>query len=177
MNRLTFSEGMALLSATWPDRSPSAQTTAAYWLALSHLDDTTFTEAVTRCLRECRFFPAPAELLDRAEAALTTAGRLPEDAETVWSRVMDSAKRWHPAVGPTMWFNEDTERALRDVGGLRAVALAGDDDVRFTRKDFMARYGTYRRRRIAADPSLMGQALPVAMGDDMLMIANGRQDR
>lgn len=175
MNQQVFERGMKLLAATWPDRSPTSQTTAAYWMALSHLDDTTFGESVTRCLRECTFFPRPAEILERAEAALTTAGLLPEDAETVWNRVAEVARSWHPAKGPTTWINEDIDRALRDVGGFRTVALSDDNDVRFIRKDFLARYSAYRQRRIAADQALMGQALPASTGEPALMLPTAYQ--
>jgi hypothetical protein len=160
VERNTFTQGMSMLAATWPDRSPSAQTTAAYWLALSHLDDTTFGEAVTRCLRECRFFPAPAELLSRAETALTSAGRLPMEPESAWRIVADLSRNWHPAMLAPEWPDADISRTVRELGGLRRIALSDDDGVTWIRKEFVARYGEYRRRRIAEDISLMSQPLP-----------------
>jgi hypothetical protein len=61
----TFTQYMDLMSATWPDRSPSEETVAAYWLALNHLADDEFSSAVMRCLQECTFYPRPAEILAR----------------------------------------------------------------------------------------------------------------
>lgn len=173
MNRESFNQGMKLLSATWPDRSPSAQTMTAYWYALGHLDDSSFGEAVRRCLRECTFFPAPAEILKRAEAALTTAGMLPAEPESVWPRVLSLARRWHTAMAPVEWDDPDVERALREIGGLRAIAMATDDDVTWLRKGFIDRYGIYRQRRIADDLRLMGQALP--SGETPLQLAERRR--
>ncbi len=46
MTREVFTAGMARLIATWPDRSPSATTHAAYWEACCHLDDTVWAEKV-----------------------------------------------------------------------------------------------------------------------------------
>lgn len=163
MERTTFTQGMNMLAATWPDRSPSAQTTAAYWMALSHLDDSTFGEAVKRCLRECRFFPAPAELLARAETALTTAGLLPIEPESAWRLVAEIARGWHPAMLVPEWPDEAIGRTVRELGGLRRIALSDDDAVTWIRKEFIARYGEYRRRRIADDTALMAQPLPAAL--------------
>jgi len=173
MNRTNFENGMKLLSATWPDRSPSAQTMTAYWMAVSHLDDTSFGEAVKRCLRECTFFPAPAEILRRAEAALTTAGMLPAEPEAMWPRVLSAARRWHAAMAPVEWDDPDVERSLREIGGLRAIAMATDDDVTWLRKGFIDRYAIYRQRRIADDLRLMGQALPA--GDEPLRLSDRRR--
>lgn len=160
MTESVFQDGMKLLAATWPDRSPSTKALAAYWMALSHLDDSTFGEAVKRCLRECRFFPAPAEILSRAETALTSAGLLPLEPEAAWRLVAEIARGWHPALLTPEWPNEDMGRTVRELGGLRRIALSGDDAVTWIRKEFVARYGEYRRRGIAETTALMSQALP-----------------
>lgn len=160
MDRATFRQGMTLLVSTWPDRSPSPETTTAYFEALRHLHPTVFAEAVMRCIRYCTFFPVPAEIIKHAEAALTAAGLLPLEGESAWINVLNVAKRWHPAIEPQVWNSVPLERALRECGGLRAIALADDDDVPWLRKTFVDRYTVYRRREIDDSCELMAQPLP-----------------
>lgn len=70
MRRETFNQTMMLLAAIWPERSPSKETLAAYWLALSHLPDDAFRQAAHRCIQECTFFPKPAEILARVDGPI-----------------------------------------------------------------------------------------------------------
>lgn len=159
MTRDAFTAGMARLIATWPDRSPSAATHAAYWEACCHLDDTVWAEAVKRCLRECTFFPVPAEILARGESALATAGLLPPEPDDAWGWLLARAQgRSRPS--DSRYEHPDIKRAMSEIGGLRALMMAENDEVPWLRKTFVARYGEYRRRRIAQELSLMAQPLP-----------------
>lgn len=163
MDYETFKDGMKLLAAAWPDRSPGETTMAAYWLALADLSDDVWMAAVGRCLRGSRFFPAPAELREAAEEVLASAGMLPPDAEEAWRDVLNCARRYVPGPGPegTPWnFTPDVQRALDDLGGLRTIAMSDDGEVSWLRKQFLDRYRIYRRRRIDDSPDLMAQSLP-----------------
>jgi hypothetical protein len=46
---------------------PSTQAAAIYLTTLSDMPAWALALAVDRCLRECRFFPAPAEIRERAQ--------------------------------------------------------------------------------------------------------------
>lgn len=57
---------MRLLAAMYPQQQLAADVArdrlAAYWIALSDLEDDRFVEAVQVCVQRCRFFPVPAEI-------------------------------------------------------------------------------------------------------------------
>ena len=152
----TFAKGMRMLAATWPDRSPSKDTLAAYWMAIGHVDDTVFMQAAGMCLRECTFYPKPAEILQRVERILANAGALPMEPETAWSHVMGNLRAREAELE-----NNAIQRAVREVGGLRRIGQANvDSELPFIRRDFINRYTELRRRMIAEDTSLTAQALP-----------------
>ena len=105
MQRETFNQTMKLLVATWPERSPSKETLAAYWLALQHLDDTAFKQAAHRCLQECTFFPKPAEIIARIAAP-----KLYELPPLAWDEL---TPREQAALGPRETY-ESGKPALMD---------------------------------------------------------------
>lgn len=164
MNRKTFQDGMKLLSATWPDRSPSSQTLAAYWMALSDLSDDVWLQAVGRVLKTSKFFPAPAELRSAATEVLTSHGMLPDEPEPAWAAVLGMARRWSP-YQPTVEFEDQAiARTVKELGGIGRIALADDRELPFLRKDFLARYAVYRQRAIDTSRDVFGRMLPA--GDD-----------
>lgn len=160
MNRKTFQDGMKLLSGTWPDRSPSKETTAAYWLALNDLADEVFMRAVGIVLRRSTFFPAPAEIRRHAEDILAAAGVLPAEPETAWEAVLRMARRWSPYTGNPIFEDEAIGRTVSELGGIGRIALAANDELPFIRRDFLSRYEVYRRRAIDGDPEIMSRSLP-----------------
>lgn len=68
-----FGELMALLSETFNEPMSEARATA-YWLALEDLPLDDIERSVAEALRECRFFPRPAELRALAGAQPVTPG-------------------------------------------------------------------------------------------------------
>lgn len=159
MNRKAFEDGMKLLAATWPDRAPSTQTMAAYWMALSDLSDDVWMEAVGRILRTARFFPAPAELRTAATEVLTSHGKLPDEPEPAWEAVLKAARTWTP-YGPQPSFSDEAiSRTVSELGGMGRIAMASDYEVTFIRKEFLSRYGIYRQRQIDSHPGVFGQLL------------------
>lgn len=68
-----FSELLALLSETFHEPVSEARATA-YWLALEDLPLGDVEASVAEALRECRFFPRPAELRALAGAQPVTPG-------------------------------------------------------------------------------------------------------
>ena len=170
MQRDTFERGMRLLAATWPDRSPSGDTLAAYWMALGHIDDNVFMQAAGMCLRECTFYPKPAEILQRVERILANAGALPLEPETAWAHVMKNLRTPESELD-----NEAVQRTVRELGGLRRIGQANvDSELPFIRRDFISRYAELRRRMIAEDTSLTAQALPEPDEDQPLAIDEWR---
>jgi hypothetical protein len=162
MTEETFARAMRLLAATWPDRSPSKETLAAYWLALAHLDDQVFMQAVSMCLRECTFYPKPAEILQRVERILANAGVLPSEPEAAWSEVMRKISGKEADLS-----NEAMQKTVRELGGLRRIGQANmESELPFIRRDFISRYAELRRRMIAEDTSYTAQALPSGDADD-----------
>lgn len=147
MNRQLFNANLDLLAHAWPQAPLTEQRLAAYWIGLSDLDDSVFTAAVQQCVRTCRFFPAVAELRAAAEEILTQAGVMPVEPEEAWIHVLSRAKRWHPGMSGR-FDDPSITRALVEIGGISAVALASNDEVGWLRKSFLARYSVYRRRAL-----------------------------
>lgn len=63
MTEETFANGMAMLTAVWPERAPGDDAMKVYWAVLQDVGDVEFQQAVETTLRESRYFPRPAELL------------------------------------------------------------------------------------------------------------------
>lgn len=168
-----FQRGMAQLTAMWPDRSPSPATVAVYAEALSHLHDTTFLAAIGRCLRECRFFPVPAEILSRVDELLTDAGCLPDAPEVAWQRVQSAIRGYYP--GSPSGLDGGVLSIVRQMGGVHNLAMAeGEYEQARQRKEFLALYAEARRRIVYLTPEALGQALP-APRQPVTMISNGRR--
>ena len=66
MTNETFTRGMTLLAAIWPERKMSEDTVAAYWMALSDLSDESFINAIEQICKESIYYPRPAEIRMRA---------------------------------------------------------------------------------------------------------------
>ena len=166
-----FKQGMAQMTAMWPDRSPAPTTIAVYAEALSHLHDSTFLAAIGRCLRECRFFPVPAEILSRADELLTDAGCLPDAPEVAWNRVRSAIRAFYP--GKSSGLPDDLLPIVRQMGGLHNLAMAeGEYEQSRQRKEFIELYSEARRRIVYLTPTALSQPLP---GADAPMLANGRR--
>lgn len=84
---------LALLAEARPDRAITAQTVQVYAVALEDIDDAALGRAVKRALRECKFFPVPAELREFAGVAKPRPVPAPDVAELVrqiWGHAEDS---------------------------------------------------------------------------------------
>lgn len=176
MTKHTFAKCMKLMAATWPDRKPTDETSAAYWLAIHDLDDSVFEAAVMACLRACTFYPKPAEILAQAEAILNTAGLLPADGEAAWAQILKARNDWHPDLG---WIGVVPgyeplgrvggvecplqpllQQALAALGGMARVWSADLHDLGFIRREFLEFYEHRRDAEVRYGPKLMAQPLP-----------------
>jgi len=176
VQRKTFEQMMAYFNATWPERAPDAETFAAYWFALSHLDDQVFRLAAQRCVRECTFYPKPAEILARARDILDRAGLLPKSPAEAWAEV-ETALRRHGAYGAPKWSNPQIAETVREFGGVRTLAEMDRDRLAFLRKEWIARYAERREAVLAEDEQLMAQPLPEVKEVPALESPEDRQAR
>lgn len=156
----SFAAGMSRMAAMWPRSAPAATTAAVYYDALADLSDDVWAAAVTQCLRDCTFYPVPAEIRQRADDLLTASGWLPEPPEAAWARVMAAVRRFipgQPSDGTTL--PEPHLSVVRQVGGLYLIATAADDfTVQQTRQEFLSLYAAKRRRMVNA-PTAFNQRL------------------
>ena len=82
---MTFDQSMnrlAILPAQGVDHADMLIRKEIYFEALSDLDTPLFVAGVASALRECRWFPTPAELRERADAARPTLLALPPPIRT-----------------------------------------------------------------------------------------------
>lgn len=180
MTRQKFEQQMRLMAATWPERAPTAETAAAYWLALQDLHDSTFEAAVAQCLQGCKFYPKPAEIREKAQVLLGAAGTLPPEAEEAWGQVLRIVDRdFHPDCG---WMTLEVngvgrigggksplsalqEQAVQALGGPSRIWNASHRDLGFIRQEFVEFYGRKREQEMAyGDYAQLGQPLPTRAG-------------
>jgi len=66
MTRKTFNQGLAMLfnAFTYAQERTTPETEEVYWHVLKHIPDAKFNEGVIKCLMDCKFFPAIAEIIE-----------------------------------------------------------------------------------------------------------------
>jgi len=157
-----YEAGMARLAAMWPGRSPDEATAAVYAESLGHLDDSVWERAIELCLRECTFYPVPAEILQRADWLLTEAGILPAVAEDAWTAVLQVARSSRPGADdllPDLSFE-----AVEMMGGIYALKLAlALGQMAQVRRLFLTIYGAERQRHLRTTHAL-SKPLPASTG-------------
>lgn len=163
MQRATFERQLRILSSAWPKQGElTPDRMAAYWIALSDLNDAVFEMAVARVLKQATFFPAPSEIRSTAAGILSEAGLMPVEPESAWIQVLKIVRRWPVR---DLELDPNIKRAVDDIGGFRMIAMSSDDEIPFHRKAFLASYSEYRRRVIETDARLMAQGLPAGEND------------
>jgi hypothetical protein len=151
-----FVAAMTLLANTFNrDVTPALE---GYWLALRDLDETSLKRAVGRALQECKFMPAPSELL-----ALSGKGRNVEaECATAWQTVRRAIDRYDYTVG-TIDFGNRTNAVVANLGGwdtLCKANLAELDNPGWLRKRFEEVWQAYAD---LPEESLRGEPLPGAI--------------
>ena len=121
---------------------PSSQRLALYAQVLSDVPREALSQAFLRALKECRFFPRPAELRELAEGS--TEDRKTVEAQAAWDWILWFMRRcWYPDLGispgapaipPAM------EYALRQIGGIKALSCMETTNEPFLKRDFIAAY-------------------------------------
>lgn len=159
-----FATSIALLASTFNRTLPAAGI-EGYWLTLQGLGEDELANATKRALAECRFMPAPAELL-----ALAARGRsLTADMAVAWQAVR-RAINVHDYTD-SVDFGPLVNAVVRNLGGwLRLCALGREDLDVWARKEFERIYTAFVEKDPATlngDPH-MGEfktpPVPIAIG-------------
>lgn len=115
--QIAVGQALAILQATYP-REITATMAEVYHTALRDLTDAQVEEATGRCVRECKFFPAPVELRKRAGIV-----HEPIDYDELLRKIQGLGAH-NPHVG---WLNPRAETVRERYGDdvATAYALAG----------------------------------------------------
>lgn len=112
-----FVAAITLLANTFNrDVTPALE---GYWLALQHLEEADLKRAVGRALAECKFMPAPSELL----ALSGKARNVEAECATAWQTVRRAIDRYDYAVG-TIDFGNRTNAVVANLGGWDTLCKA-----------------------------------------------------
>lgn len=113
---------------------PSQRQMKRYYSYLSERMDTdSFREASEAVWARREFFPKPTDFVEAVQ------GDAEERAHEVWDAVLEMASDWRNAR-PSEVLDEAGQKALRQVGGVKKLALMDKADLDFRRKDFIAAY-------------------------------------
>lgn len=154
---------VTMLSETY--RQPlTAGALEGYWIALRDLEAAELATATARAVRERRFMPTPAELLELAgaggPAALTAA------MAHAWEAVR-SAMDQHDYT-TSVDFGPLVNAVVRNLGGWQALCAKSLRDLVWVRKDFERVYEAFASK---AHDSLNGEPLRGAMAGEPVRVA------
>ncbi len=111
-----------------------------YTANLADLTRDALAQAVARALRECKFFPAVAELRELASAKRSDLEAIKAEAD--WQQAVNWVRHcWHPDLGRNRNAPElpaRIEYALRSIGGPYRVFMRTIENEAFLRRDFIA---------------------------------------
>jgi hypothetical protein len=127
MNNKTLVVQMNKLGVIY-NREITKSLLVAYEEFLSELNDTEFTEAVSKWILSGKWFPKPSEILDMIQSQ-------PEAASEAWSEVMKQLRDSQNAV-----LTPAQERAVNLIGGIDALSRSSYRELEFKKKDFVANF-------------------------------------
>jgi hypothetical protein len=134
--REAFATSMAVLAASF-NRELPGPAIEGYWLALQDLSEAELAAATKRALAECRFMPAPVELLALAGRARS----LVADTAQAWEAVRTAMDR-HDYTA-SVDFGPLVNAVVRNIGGWDALCRASLPDLVWRRKDFERVYEAF----------------------------------
>lgn len=130
-------------------------------LYIGALDDLTYDEvnaALTKCLRNAKFFPTVAEIYEAAGSVRKTAeGDEEKDAGQAWAEVMQLVRTCHVYKAWT-YSTSDIEQAVKEFGKQELCALNADE-VNTARAQFRRIYNDIvsRRKERAENKKILSQ--------------------
>lgn len=132
-----FKNDLAALAALF-DKELSRVTYRGYWMALRHVDLSTFQLGVEKAISACTFMPRPKELLEFCGEMNTDAR-----ARLAWEVVFRSiaSKGSHASVDFDDPLTNATIRNMHGDGGWRVLCKRTSDDLQlWAKKDFLETY-------------------------------------
>lgn len=169
IDRNVFVEWMGELDDHFPGER-SERVVAVYWKALSErMGTAAFERACIEILGSREYFPPWRAFLEAVD------GDSESEAMAAWERVMEMAKDWRRA-DPNEELDEAGQRALRQVGGIRRLAMADASELPFRRKDFLAAYqaGPSRERDELPPMTEQGREQLAAAAEGTGLLEGGR---
>jgi hypothetical protein len=155
MNTQETGRILAVLKATWPDRTINEETVGSYHRALGDLDYAALCEATGYLVQTSRFFPTPAELRDAVLDVVI--GVIPP--ELAWEEVRyQMAEVGHH--GTPSWSNPVLADAVRAIGW-GDLCRSDIEQASTNRAQFRDAYAA-ARKRFSTSPAIV-PALEAAM--------------
>jgi hypothetical protein len=159
-----FAASITVLASTFNRELPAAAI-EGYWIALKGLSDTEMAAATARALSECRFMPAPAELL-----ALAGRGRsIDTEAAEAWEAVR-CAVDVHDYTD-SVDFGPLVNAVVRNLGGWDRLCRLDLEALNvWARKEFERIYAAFAPKDPATlngDPhigAMRGKPVPIRIG-------------
>lgn len=108
------------------------------------MNEADIATGLARASRECRFFPTPADIIERIPRRASVEEREEFDAEEAWDRFKVRFKKWHPDIGLDV--AEETKAfkyALNQIGGFERFAKSEIAHENFVRKEFIEAHQRY----------------------------------
>ena len=139
-NREKFAESMAGLSLIF-DKEINKALVQIYWNVLREFSDDDVYDAIQRAVRECRFFPKPAELID------FITGSREIRAALAWADVRRAIVE-HGSHRSVRFKDLAIHSVLEAMGGWGEMCRLPERELRFREREFRQLYDVYSRRSI-----------------------------
>lgn len=154
-----FAEILAALGETFNEPISEVRVNA-YTLALADLEPEAVLTAMVACLRDCKFFPRPAEIREKV------LGNTADQAELAWSQTVQAVQRVGYLRTPDL--PPATMQAIRNVWGswgrLCETLPAEGTELLGWRKAFMQAYGAAARATMALPEATLTERSQLAPG-------------
>ncbi len=144
----TLKELLAVLGETF-DRKISPAKGRAYWEALKGYETETVEAAISRAIRELKFFPVPAEIIEFIEGNPRTR------AEISWAGVLELLRKYGAMKSQMAVVDGATAWAVERMGGIGTLARMNVDSLRFENKRYFALFEHAERRGLHQERALL----------------------
>ena len=119
------------MSAIKPGKDLTTEALDMFWAAMSSWTIEDFRAAANHLAANCEFMPNPYHFNQLRKAAKPTAGE-------AWAKVLDAVRHSTYANG----IDPLIDRAVRAIGGYRAVGMTTDDGLPFMERRFAEHFET-----------------------------------
>ena len=133
MNKIETAQVLGYLSAAYPSAKVTKETALVFYDLLKGLSATEVMSAAQELVRECDWFPSPAQLL---KAVARSNGVLSPISAVAWQEVMAEVRRIGQGSSPK--FSHATTSAVVQVIGWREICMSENANV--LRSNFLKLY-------------------------------------